>query len=96
MTNNFSKKKLPVTSITDTPVEKDVQIPESIVTEEIFVPIGKSARDPLPSKGVMTANRNKITTKTGVGTPHSKIPTNIRFTEERHRSRTINILNEEK
>uniref|UniRef100_A0A0R3S4U7 Reverse transcriptase domain-containing protein n=1 Tax=Elaeophora elaphi TaxID=1147741 RepID=A0A0R3S4U7_9BILA len=95
-TNNFSTKKLPVTSIAGTQIEKDVQIPESVTTEEIFVPIGKSARDPLPSKGVMTANRNKITVQTGAGIPHTRIPTSIRFTEERHRSRTISIINEQK
>ncbi|VBB32345.1 unnamed protein product [Acanthocheilonema viteae] len=94
--NNFSTKRLPVTPITGTPIEKDVQIPESVVTEEIFVPIGKSARDPLPSKGVMTANRNKITAQTGAGISHTRIPTNIRFTEERHRSRIVNIFNEQK
>lgn len=30
--------------MTGSSVEKDAQIPESVVTEEIFVPIGKSAR----------------------------------------------------
>ncbi|VDM22245.1 unnamed protein product [Wuchereria bancrofti] len=49
---------------------------------------------PLPSKGVMTANKNKITAQTG--TPHTRIPTGTRFTEERHRSRTISIFNEQK
>ncbi|VDN91594.1 unnamed protein product [Brugia pahangi] len=88
-------QKLPAPiSITSVPIEKDAQIPESVITEEIFVPIGKSSRDPLPSKGVMTANRNKITAQTG--TPHTRIPTGIRFTEERHRSRTISIFNEQK
>ncbi|EFO25467.1 hypothetical protein LOAG_03011 [Loa loa] len=94
VTNNFSTKNQPVP--TPAPTEKDAQIPESVVTEEIFVPIGKSSRDPLPSKGVMTANRNKITAQTGTGTPHTRVPTGIRFTEERHRSRTISIFNEEK
>uniref|UniRef100_A0AAF5Q438 Uncharacterized protein n=1 Tax=Wuchereria bancrofti TaxID=6293 RepID=A0AAF5Q438_WUCBA len=90
-------QKLPASiSVTSAPIEKDIQIPESVITEEIFVPIGKSSRDPLPSKGVMTANRNKITTQTGTGTPHTRIPTSIRFTEERHRSRTISIFNEQK
>lgn len=44
----------------------------------------------------MTANKNKITAQTGAGTPHTRIPTGIRFTEERHRSRTISIFSEQK
>uniref|UniRef100_A0A915PDW5 Uncharacterized protein n=1 Tax=Setaria digitata TaxID=48799 RepID=A0A915PDW5_9BILA len=92
-----SKRKLavpsPSTSVSVT--EKDVQVPESVVTEEIFVPIGKSSRDPAPSKGVMTANKNRITAQVGTGISHTRIPTGIRFTEERHRSRTISIFNEQ-
>ncbi|KAK6112139.1 hypothetical protein QQG55_46495 [Brugia pahangi] len=94
MCQQFMQKLPAPISITSVPIEKDAQIPESVITEEIFVPIGKSSRDPLPSKGVMTANRNKITAQTG--TPHTRIPTGIRFTEERHRSRTISIFNEQK
>ncbi|VDK80639.1 unnamed protein product [Litomosoides sigmodontis] len=96
-TQETSTRKLPVTPITGIPAEKDAQIPESVVTEEIFVPIGKSARDPPPPKGAMTANRNKITAQTGTGMlPHMRLPTSIRFTEERHRSRTVNIFSEQK
>ncbi|VDO68080.1 unnamed protein product [Onchocerca flexuosa] len=85
-----------LSSAKKTAAEKDVHIPESVITEEIFVPIGKSSRDPLPPKGVMTANKNKIQTQIETGiTQRQTLPT-IRFTEERHRSRTINIFNKQK
>ncbi|VDM94279.1 unnamed protein product [Onchocerca ochengi] len=93
-------RKLPLktslTSAKEAAAEKDVHIPESVITEEIFVPIGKSSRDPLPPKGVMTANKNKIKTQIETGITHRRTPPTIQFTEERHRSRTISIFNEQK
>ncbi|KAM3729025.1 Translation initiation factor [Dirofilaria immitis] len=97
---NMRKLLLPTltTPVAEEKAEKDVHVPESIVTEEIFVPIGKSSRDPIPQKGVMTAKKNKITAQVGIGISHTRIPPppSIRFTEERHRSRTINIFSEQK
>ncbi|VDN08523.1 unnamed protein product [Thelazia callipaeda] len=72
----------------------DTHLPESVVTEEIFVPIGKSSRNAAPLKGAMTAHEDKKTTQTLTGTLHAPKSSSIRFTEERHRSRTINIVND--